>query len=301
MRVHTILNPYANRWRAGKQLPTVERVFQDAGFTHTVTLTTQPRQATAAARQAVRNGADVVVAAGGDGTVNEVLNGLMAECGDGPTRPLAILPAGTGNDLSDMAGIPRQIEQVAAMIAAGKTRQIDVGTIDSDEHGRHYFDNNCAIAMEPLVTLENIRMKRLSGTPRYVVALIKALFKLKAWQMEIAWDGGSFAGPTYLLSVCNGPRTGSTFMMSPAALLDDGLFDVVLIPEVPMGTVLRLLPRLFNGSHIGQPEVTYFRSAHIEIHSQPGTPIHADGEMLAEQARAITYTILPGKLTFLTV
>jgi YegS/Rv2252/BmrU family lipid kinase len=301
MNVHTILNPYANRWQAKKMVPAIEQAFQAAGLRHTLSLTTQPRQATAAAHHAALNGADVIVAAGGDGTVNEVLNGLIRAAADGPTKRLAVLPAGTGNDLSDMAGIPRNVEQVAAMIAAGKTRQIDVGRIWSDEHGDHFFDNNCALAMEPLVTLENIRMKRLSGTPRYVVALIKALFRLKAWQMQISWDGGSYEGPTYLLSVCNGPRTGSTFMMSPPALLDDGLFDVVLIPEVPMTTVLRLLPRLFKGSHITQPEVTWFRSSQLTIHSEPGTPIHADGEMLAERARHVEYTLLPGKLTFATL
>lgn len=294
-RTKVILNPYANRWKAQAQIPAITAAFRQADIACDIAVTTRPKQATEEAAQAVRDGYDVVLAAGGDGTVNEVVNGLAQAAGDGPTHPLAVLPMGTGNDFSDMAGFPRELAKTVQLVAAGKTRQVDLGLVNG-----HYFDNNCAVAMEPMVTLENIKMTRLSGNVRYVVALGKALLNLKAWQMRIRWDDGGYDGPVYLLSVCNSPRTGGLFYMAPQASLTDGLFDFVLMPEVSKLEVLVILARLFAKTHIHHPKVTYHRTQRLELTSRPGTPIHADGEVIAESAESVTYTILPGKLTILT-
>lgn len=293
MKVKIILNPYANRWRARQQIPEIEAAFDRVGVAHDLVLTTKPRQGTEEAFNATDY--DVVIAAGGDGTVNEVMNGLVRRAGDGPTAPMAILPAGTGNDFSDMAQNPRDFAAVAQMVAGGKTRQIDIGRIND-----HYFDNNCALAMEPLVTIENVKMTRFSGPMRYVVALARALVKLQAWEMDIRWDDGAHSGPMYLLSVCNSPRTGALFYMAPDARLDDGLFDVVMAPKITKLEVLSILPKLFKGTHIRHPKVTHFRTSSLSITSRPGTPIHADGEVLTESAETVQYDILPGKLTLLT-
>lgn len=293
MNVKVILNPYANRWRAGSRVAEVRAAFTAVGLTPHIVQTSQPREGITLAETAAAEGCDAVVAAGGDGTLNEVANGLLRAAGNGPTVPFGILPIGTANDFSDMVGLPRDLTQAARIIAAGKTRQLDAGRIND-----HFFINNCAVAMEPMITLENIRMKRLSGEIRYVVALLKGLVKLKAWQMELRWDGGGYNGPTYLLSVCNGPRTGG-FYMAPNAAVDDGLFDFVFAPKVPQLTVLAILVRLFRKTHIYHPQVVYGRTTHITITSQPGTPIHADGEIIAEAATRIEYEILPGKLTLL--
>ena len=129
-------------------------------------------------------------------------------------------------------------------------------------------------------------------------ALVKGIFKLKAWQMQISWDGGGYDGPAYLLSVCNGPRTGG-FQMAPEAQFDDGLYDIVFVPEVPKRTVVAVLLKLMKGEHIHHPAVTYTRTAQITLTSEPGTPIHADGEVFAESLTAVSYHILPGKVTLL--
>jgi len=299
VKAKIILNPYANRWRAQSQQTLIEQICRDAGLDFDLSITTGPRNGSEQAQTAVSNGYDMVVAAGGDGTVSEVVNGLIAAAGDGPTHPLGILPIGTGNDFNDMSGLPRDLTESAGIIAAGQSRSVDAGrvTIDGTDH---YFDNNCALAMEPMVTIENLHIKRLSGNIRYVVATLKALLKLSAWEMNITWDDGQYSGPIYLLSICNSQRTGGIFNMAPHARMDDGLFDFVFVPKVPKSKVISLVPRLLNGSHIGDSDVTYGRTTKLVVESQPGTPLHADGEVMAEAAHHLQYQILPGKITLLS-
>lgn len=299
MKVKILLNPYAKRWKARQRAPALEAACRAAGLDYQLSLIPGPGQGKQEAMDAVAHGFDAVVAAGGDGTVSEVVNGLVRAAGDGPTLPMGVFPIGTGNDFSDMSLLPRDLTRAAEIIAAGRCRQVDAGQVTFDGQV-HYFDNNCALAMEPLVTLENVRMKRLSGNLRYVAAMILALAKLHAWQMKVRWSGGGYEGPAYLLSVCNSARTGGLFPMAPAARMDDGLFDFVFAPEIPKHVVMAVVLRLFLGNHIHHSRITYARTPTLAIESDPGTPIHADGELIAESAREITYQILPGKITLLT-
>lgn len=293
MRIKVILNPYANRWQAGRKVELVQQAFTAVSLSPTIFQTTTPGQATAVARQAATQ-YDAVVAAGGDGTINEVINGLIQAAADGPTIPFGVMPIGTANDLSDTTNIPRDLQQAAQLIANGRVRPIDAARVND-----HFFINNCAIGMEPLVTQENVKIKRLSGTIRYLVALVRALKRLQAWQMRIRFDEQTFDGRAVLLSVCNGPRTGGIFQMAPGALFDDGYLDYLFAPDLPKQTILGLLPRLLNGSHIQHPQLTHGRARRITIQCQPGTPIHADGELIADAATQIDYQVLPGKVRLL--
>jgi YegS/Rv2252/BmrU family lipid kinase len=294
MRVKVILNPYANRWGAKAQAPATEAAFRAAGVGCDLAITQAAGQGIAVAEAAVRDDYDAVVAAGGDGTINEVINGLLRAAGEGPTKPFGIVPLGTANDFNLMAGLPKSIGDSVVVIAAGRTRQIDAGQVND-----RFFINNSAAAMEPMVTLENIKMKRLSGEIRYIVALVRALARLKPWTMTLAWDGGGYEGPAYLLSVCNSPRTGG-FMMAPGALLDDGQLDMVFAPQVSKGAVISILLKLMRGEHIHHPAVTFRRVTAIDVLSRPGTPLHSDGEIFDESAGTVRYRVLPGKVTLLT-
>ena len=294
MKVFVVLNPYANRWGAKRRRPMVEEALRTIGIEFELRETTSRGHATRLAKEAAEGDFDAIIAAGGDGTLHEVINGLVQAAGNGPTKPFGILPIGTGNDFASSANIPRKLEEAVQILQQGKTEQVDLASINGQ-----IFINNCAAAMEPLVTIEAEGLQRLSGSVRYIVALARALLKLKAWQMHVKWDSGEFLGPVYLLSVCNGVRTGGSFIMAPEAKISDGLLDFVLVPEVPMRTVFAILPRLFNGSHIKHEKVTYLRTQKLEISSRPGTPIHADGEVLEQSIDRVNYTVLPGKLTLL--
>lgn len=294
MRVKVILNPYANRWGAKAQAPATAAAFREAGVDCDLVVTGTAGEGIDVAETAARGPYDAIIAAGGDGTINEVINGVLRAAGDGPAKPFGIVPLGTANDFNLMAGLPKTIADSVAVIAAGRTRQIDAGRVNE-----RFFINNSAAAMEPMVTLENIKMTRLSGEIRYIVALVRALARLKPWQMALTWDGGGYDGPAYLLSVCNSPRTGG-FMMAPGAILDDGLLDMVFAPQVSKGTVVAILLKLMRGEHIHHPAVTFRRITAIDLTSQPGTPLHSDGEVFTESAESVAYRVLPGKVTLLT-
>ena len=299
MKVKVILNPYANRWGAGERQGAVESVLKQAGLAYELVLTQGPGEGILLAKTAVAEGFDAVIAAGGDGTISEVANGLItAVPGSAPTPPLGIIPIGSANDLAKMMGLPLPLPEAAALIAAGHTRQFDAGQITYDGQVR-YFDNNSAMAMEPMITLEHIKITKIPGELRYYLALVKGIIKLKAWHMKITWDDGEYDGPTYLLSICNGPRTGG-FMMAPGAEMDDGYFDIVLAPEVPKLKVIKILLKLMKGTHVEDPQVTFTRTRTLKISSKPGTPLHADGEIMSEAAKEISCKILPRKLTMLT-
>ncbi len=154
--------------------------------------------------------------------------------------------------------------------------------------------------MEPLVTLESSRLTRVTGNIRYLLGLVRALAKLRAWNMEMEWEGGHLSGPTYLLSVCNGRRVGKLFLMAPRARFDDGLLDVVYAPRLTWPRLFQFLWQLLRGKHLLHPDVRHFQTPWIRLRSDPGTPIHADGEMLGEDWTNIDIRLQPGQLTVFT-
>lgn len=299
MYAKLIVNPYANRGKAGKQLPLIEEALRRHRLDYRLAVTTRPKEGAEEARKAKGEGFACVIAAGGDGTLHEVVNGLMLGAGEGASLPLGVLPIGTGNDMSDMVGLSRNLEESVARIGRSTPRLLDLGHVSWPENPQGYFfHNNCALAMEAATSIHANKLTTLSGKLRYLVATVQALRELRAWRMNLLWDDGELHGiPTYLLSVCNGPRAGSTFMLAPQAQFDDGLFDVVTIPEMRWRRVAVILPQLFNGGHLQQPETRYFRTRELRVTSLPTTAIHADGEILAESLTELHYTLHPQKLS----
>jgi YegS/Rv2252/BmrU family lipid kinase len=243
-------------------------------------------------RRAAESGFTPVVAAGGDGSIGEVLNGLMEATPDGcDAGPLGIIPLGSADDFADMIRLEKDVQSAVRSIHAGFTRLIDVGTVN----GR-YFVNNSAVGLEPMVTITQAGMKRIKGTPRYVVAALTTIARHKPWQMQITWDSGEYGGPATLVSVGNTRRTGGAFYMTPSAEPDDGLLDFVYGGGMSRLRLLRLLPATFDGSHVSEPEIGYERTTRLAIECDPPTPVQADGELFELEADRIEYSILPGRL-----
>jgi diacylglycerol kinase (ATP) len=286
-----ILNPYSGRWKAQAAIPHIERACREIGLDYDLVVTDGPGHGIELARNAALAGFSPIVCAGGDGSISEVVNGLMQAAGDGIAGPLGIIPLGSADDLADMLGLDKEIHAACQVIQAGYMRTIDVGWVN----GR-FFDNNSAIGLEPMVTLTQAAMARVKGTPRYILAALKAIARHRPWQAHLTWDDGEYEGPIALASVGNTRRTGGAFWMTPRAEMDDAYLDAVFARKMGRLRLLRLLPTTFDGSHVDQPEVTYIRMTHLTIECEPSTPIQADGEVFDSSATHIEYRILPGRL-----
>ena len=293
MPATVILNPYSNRWEAGRRAPELETRLTAANIDFIMQKTERPGHATELARKAVLTGNLPLVAVGGDGAISEVVNGLLQATPPDryPAGPVGLIPFGTANDLADVLGIPRDLEAAVQVIANGKTRRMDAGRVNG-----HFFGNNSAIGLEPMVTIENIRLTWLSGVIRYLVSAVITILKRPVWEAELKWDGGQYQGSISLVSVGNTHRTGGVFYMTPHASIDDGYLDFVFAPNLGRLRLFQLLPKTQNGTHIHAPEVQEQRTKKLTILTKAPTPIQADGELITTAASEIEYEIVPGAL-----
>ncbi len=287
-----IVNPYAGRWKAKSAIAAIERACEHLGLEHDLVVTDYPEHGIELARQAALAGFSPVVSAGGDGSISEVVNGLVQAAGeDVVAGPLGIIPLGSADDFADMMDLEKDVEAACRTIHLGHARIVDVGCVN----GR-YFDNNSAVGLEPMVGIAQAAMKRVKGIPRYVLAAVKTIVRHKPWHMRLEWDTGEYEGPVTLVSVGNTRRTGGVFFMTPRAEPDDGYLDFVYGGDIGRLKLFRLLPMTFDGTHLERPEIAYERTTHLTIECEPSTPVQADGELFDLAATHIEYRILPGKL-----
>jgi len=293
MPATVILNPYSNRWKAREQAPEVEELLHKAGIEHDFQISEHPKQAIELARTAVQKGNTPLIAAGGDGGISEVVNGIMqaTSLDNLPAGPLGLIPLGTANDITDMLNIPRDLGEAVQIIKAGHTRTIDLGKVNN-----HYFDNNSAVGLEPVVSIENIRLTWLKGVIRYLASAAIAIMKHPTWDAKLEWDDGNYKGSITLISVGNSRRTGGVFFMTPDAKLDDGLLDFIFAPTLGRLRLFQLLPKTQTGEHINDSDIHVHKTTRLAIHTNPPTPIQADGELIETEASEIIYQVLPGAL-----
>ena len=287
-----IVNPTAGRGIAREIVPRVDRLLKEHGVSYERVFTERPWHAAELAREAVVSGYRVVVALGGDGTSNEVLNGLMEarEAGKGEAV-LGVLCVGTGNDFAYGAGIPLDLEEGCAALARGRTRLIDVG----HAKGLRYFGNGIGIGFDAVVNVQASRYKRLRGFAVYFVAVIRTLlFYYRAPLTRIELDNGVMELPALMISIMNGRRMGGGFLMTPEASPDDGLFDLCIGTKMNQLQMLALVPRFMQGTQVGHPRIRMARSRRVRVTVKEGTQVvHADGETLTMEATNLEFEIIP--------
>lgn len=278
---------------------------KEAGLAGEVVLTTKSGEAIELARQAKLDGYDVIAAAGGDGTVNEVVNGIaQATPEGGVVGPLAVLPMGSGNDFSDMVGLPRELAQSIQIIQAGRTRDIDLCRATVIAEGREivrYFDNNMGAGFEAQVTVESRKITRLRGFAIYLWAVIRALRQYDQPHFHVAWTDESgqvheVEQRSLLVTLGNSKRTGGGFFMTPDALMDDGLLDMGIARSLTTPRILALLPQVMAGSHRNHPAMRFVRCSSVCVATAAPVPVHTDGEILSVAASALSAEMLPGRL-----
>ncbi|KAB8140886.1 diacylglycerol kinase family lipid kinase [Chloroflexia bacterium SDU3-3] len=294
-----ILNPWAGKGAAGAQRGALEAALGAAGVPYTILTTHAQGGATELAWQAIAAGATHVVAAGGDGTLNEIVNGIKgAEAEHGQRVPLGIIPIGTGNDfIKSLDGFDAgDITGAIRRIVEGRTRRVDLGRVEVAGYEPRYFLNGLGVGLDAQIAFEARQITNLKGTAVYLLAIIRALAKYRAAPMQVQHDGRSIRRRLMFATVGNGRCEGSGFYVTPEAQIDDGLLDLCLINTMRLDEIIRYIPRVMDGTHTKIKHVTMGRTAEVQIACGQGLPVAVDGEVISISAREIRAAVLPAAL-----
>jgi diacylglycerol kinase (ATP) len=259
-----------------------------------IRLTSKPGSAARLAKTALRKGRELIIAAGGDGTLNEVINGIGENLGD---AAVGLIPLGTGNDFARTIGVPADIEEAIDLIRAGETRPVDLVRVTSD--AVRYFVNVSAGGFSGLVNEKlTAEMKKTWGPLAYLRSAAAALPELRGYQTTLAFDNAeSLRIELYNVVVANGRYVAGGTLIAPEASIDDGLLDIVLIPKRPATELAVLAAQVALGTHLSSETVVFRRASKLTVNSSPGMWFNVDGELVGnEPAR---FEILSRALRFI--
>jgi diacylglycerol kinase (ATP) len=295
-----ILNPTAGHGNGIKALPQIERLFSQADASFDLQQTSYPGHGIEITRQAIHDGYSVIVAAGGDGTVNEVINGLMLSKQEGRIIPLmGVLCVGRGNDFSGSMGIPTELETGFQALLAGQRRTIDVGRVVGGKYPDGRFFGSCVgIGFDAITTIEVSKLPRWGGYMSFMAAVLKTVFLYnKAPLAKIEFNDTVISQRSLLISIMNGRRLGGGFIMAPDSLPDDGLFDLCIAEQMSSFEVIKMIPHFTKGDQATQPSIKTGRAARISITSQDGPlPAQTDGEIICVDGSHLEVEVLPRQI-----
>jgi diacylglycerol kinase (ATP) len=304
-RLLVILNPAAGRGRARRLWPQVAAALAAAGVEFDLAETRAPLEASRLAERAAGR-TSALIAVGGDGTVHEAVNGLMRV--PAAARPaLGVVPLGSGDDFAKMLpprspGAPRPDWRAAlAAIARGASRGYDVGVIRDGEGGERYFANGMDVGFGAHVARNIAEVPRwLTGLGAYLAAIARTMLRYPTLELRLQFDDQApFAQRSTIAAIMNGRCFGGSFWACPEARADDGLLDVLLADEVSRAQILRLVPKLMHGRHLGEPVLRMLRARRVVIESDKPMVVEADGELPWLAARRLEIEVLSGALRVL--
>ncbi|MFS8582578.1 MAG: diacylglycerol kinase family lipid kinase [Limnochordales bacterium] len=271
MELALIVNPAAGGGRVRRRWPRLEQELRRRGVRWQAFWTEGAGHATVLAKAASQEGYDAVVAVGGDGTLNEVVNGAV-----GTGVPVGLIPLGTGIDFSRTAGLPRSPKDALDVILAGRVRHVDLGVVND-----RYFCNVAGTGFDATVADRVNRFgSKSGGIVPYLKAVFQTLFTYRNTPFRISVDDRVFEVRSLLMAVANGRYYGGGFMICPDAELADGRFDVCIVGDIDKLSTVLLLPRVVKGGHRGHPKVTFVRGRRIKVEGPPELRIQADGELV---------------------
>jgi YegS/Rv2252/BmrU family lipid kinase len=287
MKIKVLLNPISGRGRQPQDdISSLRRIFAEHGISPQVILLQQRGQATQLARAAVDENFDMVVAVGGDGTINEIVCGLV-----NTDVPLGIIPAGSGNGLARTFCIPLDIERACWALLKGRTRQLDVGKLND-----RFFLGVAGIGYDALVgKLFEEKWGGRRGLLPYLHTALWGFFRYKVSPIRLRLNGLDMDLLPRLVTIANTRQFGGGAIIAPDAKPDDGLFDICIVHDISFFKALYHWPKLFAGKIDRVPQWEMHRAAAVEIFSQIPVPVHVDGEPIAESTQ-LKVSLLPGAL-----
>jgi YegS/Rv2252/BmrU family lipid kinase len=301
-KVKIILNPVAdmgNAYKVANDLRPIVAEYGNADWSGTV----YPTHAAELAAQAGEDGYDMVIAMGGDGTVHEVVNGLMQVPKD--QRPiLGVVPVGSGNDFAFASGIPMHSAQALAHALQGEPSSVDIGLMTDENSRKEYFDNSVGIGFDAVVTIRSHKLPLLRGFLMYLTAVIQTIvINHDPSKMSILIDGEHTESTNIMTTLCNGPREGGGFMIAPEAKNNDGILHYTLVTKCSRPMMFRLVPEFMNGTHERFDVVEIGTCKKFSLTSELPLYIHADGEIytsFGSKLKKVDFEILPNELRVIT-
>ncbi len=267
-----LVNPASANGATGKRWPKLRARAEELGLRGQTLLSERPGHLTDLAREAACT-YELLVVVGGDGTLNEVVNGVV-----GSNAELAILPAGTGQDFGRTYGIPTKFDDAVRLALTGDPKTIDLGRAIF-VGGERYFANVGSVGMSGAVAKRaNSMSKRLGGRATFYYALVREFVKWQNTEVTVTFDGGERRGPMHDVIVANGQWHGGGMWLAPDASFDDGLFDVVVIGDISKLDFVTTSPKLYKGGHVHHPRVEVLRTAALTIDAAEPLPIELEGE-----------------------
>ncbi len=295
-----ILNPTSGRGTGEKSAAVIESILHEHNIDFELVRTEAPWHAAKLAQEAIAQGFDYVVAAGGDGTCNEVINGFMLARAAGLNgSALGVLSVGRGNDFAFSMGIPPDCHAGCMALIKGETRKIDIGKVTGGLYpeGR-YFGNGIGIGFDAVVGFEAVKLKPLKGFASYIAGALKTMmlyFNVPTLRVEM--DDHEITQRCLMVSVMNGYRLGGGFFMTPQSRPDDGKFDLCIVKKISRAQVLGLILQFTRGTQGTHPAVTFARSQRVKVTALDGSiPAHTDGETLCTKADQLLIEIMPQQI-----
>jgi YegS/Rv2252/BmrU family lipid kinase len=292
-QVTFLVNPASANGSTGKRWPELYRRAQELGLSGDVVLSERPGQLTELAREAAGSHRLLVVV-GGDGTLNEVVNGVA-----GLDAELAVLPAGTGQDFGRTHGIPTGFDDAVRVALEGTARALDLGRATyragSGEDAERFFANVGSAGMSGSVARRaNSMSKRLGGRATFFYALLREFLAWRNTEVTVTLDDAERRGRMHDVIVANGRWHGGGMKLAPDASPDDGLFDVVLIGDVTKLDFATTAPKLYSGRHVSHPRVEVLRSSTVAVDAAAPLPIEVEGEPVG--TTPARFEVVPGAL-----
>jgi len=293
-----IVNPAAGAGRTGREWPKIKDLFSGHGLRFEHDITEAPGHAVELAKTAAEKGYGMVVSVGGDGTINEIVNGLH-QSGGIDDAVLGIVSTGTGSEYARTIGVPRRYEEACRCFVEPKKLTVDIGSVEYANNGHRkerLFVNFAGMGVDAeIVRRTTQQFKSLGSMPSYLMGLLTTLVTYRNRDITLVIDGEEVRERVCTVIMNNGRYGGGGMFTAPNADISDGMFDVLIVDDISKPDLLWSLPRLYRGTHLTHPRVTMKRAREVEVRSEKPMHLQADGELLGRVPAR--FRILPSALT----
>jgi diacylglycerol kinase (ATP) len=293
-----IVNPVAGASSTRRKWPIISKLLKRVGLPFDFEYTEGVGHAIELARLAASDGYRYLVAVGGDGTVNEVANGILHST-NAATTALGIVSTGTGSDFIRSVGISRDYATACSTLTSSRRLSIDVGVVEYRSKGRpleRFFINAAGVGFDAAVVRETERMpKFFGGTIPYVAGMLRTLFSYRNKPVVVRVGDEAESHRVLNVAVANGGYMGGGMHIAPLAEVGDNLLDVVVIGDMSKLELLKEFPKVYKGTHVTLPKVRMKKGTHVTIESSEAVLVYADGELLGECPAS--FRVVPGALS----